>query len=46
MSFPNGHIYEYLSHIFEKLSFPNGVVLRLIWVKKKEKKKKKKKEEK
>jgi hypothetical protein len=34
MSFPNRHIYEYLSYlndyIFENLFFPNRVVLRLI----------------
>jgi len=36
MSYLNGHIFEYLS-------FPNGVVLRLICVRKKREKKKEKK---
>jgi hypothetical protein len=39
MSYLNGHIFEYLS-------FPNGVVLRLICVRKKREKKKKRKERK
>jgi hypothetical protein len=39
MSYLNGHIFEYLS-------FPNGVVLRLMCVRKKREKKKKRKERK